>query len=216
MKLGKTSWLILIVGVVIVAFASLGLAHSRQVSEHEQINEELTVAEMRLTNVQLKELQARKGELEAQLDESTAQLKAAEDNLSQSNESIDVTDFLFVIAQACGVVINDINSSDLSDDELAGVNCSVIRLSINVEGEVSSLIHFVARLNNDFTTGVVDSVDISIREITEEEVEGEIDEETEGETEEEASGVETENSTEPEPEMPSASIRLSVYSHQGN
>ena len=212
MKLGKTSWLILIVGVVIVAFASLGLARSRQVSEHEQLNEELTVAEMRLTNVKLTELQARQGELEAQLDEATAQRKAAEDNLSPSNESIDVTDFLFVIAQACDVVINDINSSDLSSDKLAEVSFSVIRLSINVEGEVSSLISFVTRLNNDFTTGVVDSVDISIPGITEEEVEGE--------TEEEANGVETENSTEPEPEpepgIPSASIRLSVYSYQGN
>ena len=212
MKLGKTSWLILIAGVVIVAFASLGVARSRQASEHEQLNEELTVAEMRLTNVQLTELQDRKGELEAQLDEATAQRKAAEDNLSQSNESIDVTDFLFVIAQACGVVINDIHSSDLSSDKLADVNCSVIRLSINVEGEVSSLISFVTKLNDDFTTGVVDSVDISIPGITEEEVEGE--------TEEEANGVETENSTEPEPEpepgIPSASIRLSVYSYQGN
>ena len=205
MKLGKTSWLILIAGVVIVAFTSLGLARSSQVNEHEQLNEELTVAETRLTNVQLKELQAGKGELEAQLDESTAQLKAAEDNLSQSNESIDVTDFLFVIAQACGVIINNISSSDLSSDKLAEVNCSVSHLSINVEGEVSSLISFVTKLNNDFTTGVVDSVDISIHGITEEEVEEEV-------------GEETENSTEPEPEpaMPSASIRLSVYSYQGN
>jgi len=207
LKLSKTSWLILIVGVVIVAFASLGLARARQVNEHEQLNEELTVAEMRLTKIQLKELQARKGELEAQLDEATAQLKAAKDNLSQSNESIDVTDFLFVIAQACGVVINNIYSSDLSDDELAGVNCSVSRLSINVEGEVANLISFVTALNNDFTTGVVDSVDISIPEIAEEET-------GEGETEEETNGVETENSTEPEPEIPSASIRLSVYSYQ--
>jgi hypothetical protein len=201
LKLSKTSWLILIVGVVIVAFASLGLARSSQANEHEQLNEELTVAEMRLANFQLKDLQARKGEVEAQLDEATAQLKAVKDDLSQSNESIDVTDFLFMTAQACGVVINDIHSSDLSSDELADVNCLVIRLSIAVAGDVPSLIHFVARLNTDFTTGVVDSVDISIPEITEEEV----------------GGVETENSTEPEePEIPSASIRLSVYSYQGN
>ena len=214
MKLSKTSWLILIAGVVIVAFASLGLTSSRQVSEHKQLTEELTVAETRLTNVQLKDLQVGKGELEAQLDETTAQLKAAEYNLSQSNESIDVTDFLFVIAQACGVIINNISSSDLSSDELAEVSCTVSRLSINVEGELPSLISFVTMLNNDFTTGVVDSVSISITEMPEEE----IGEETEGETEEEAGGVETENSTEPEPEpeIPSASIRLSVYSYQGN
>ena len=203
MKLGKTSWLILIAGVVIVAFVSLGLARSRQVGEHEQLNEELTVAETRLTNVQLKELQIRKGELEAQLDEATAQLKAAEDNLRQSNESIDVTDFLFVIAQACGVVINDIHSSDLSSDELAKINCSVSHLSITVTGDVPNLISLVTRLNNDFTTGVVDSVDITIHEITAQAVEGEIAAETEGETEEEPSGVATENSTEPEePEIP--------------
>lgn len=239
MKLGKTSWLIIISSVVIVAFASLGMAHSSLVDELEQLDEELALAEMRLDKGQLQEVKTRKSELEQQLDLAEEEQHSAREEISVSNESIYVTDALFVIAQSCNVTINDIRSSDLSPEELAGVSCSAIQLSITAGGKVADLINFVTRLNTDFTTGIVNSADINIpgqetetepvtvmlsgegadeaaEEEEEEEEEGEGGEEAEEEPAEEEPAEEEIAETTGGPKSPSASIRLTVYSYQGD
>ena len=196
MKLGKTSWIILTIGVLVVAFGTLGIARAYQIQEQEQLNEELSVAEMRLSKVQLKELRSQKSELEVQLDQTASQLEAAKDSLRQSIESIEVTDSVFEIAEACGVEIIDVSSSELDNDNLEGIDCSIIRLTMSVEGDVPNLISFVTKLNNDFITGIVRSVQMDTQEAYEE-VEGE----AEGEQAEEE-------------KKPSVNIQMIVYSYR--
>ena len=196
MKLSKTSWIILTIGVLVVAFGTLGIARAQQVQEQEQLNEELSVAEMRLSKVQLKELRSQKSELEVQLDQTASQLEAAKDSLRQSIESIEVTDSVFEIAEACGVEIIDVSSSELDNDNLEGIDCSIIRLTMSVEGDVPNLISFVTKLNNDFITGIVRSVQMDTQEAYEE-VEGE------------AGGEQAE-----EEKKPSVNIQMIVYSYR--
>ncbi|MFC2002178.1 hypothetical protein ACFLUZ_06760 [Chloroflexota bacterium] len=206
MKLGKISWIILSVGIVMVAFASLGIARAQQVREHEQLQEEISITETRLAKYQLKELHVRQSDLEEQLNQATSNLKAAKDNLRQPIESIGVTGSLFQIAESCGVEITGISSSGIASDKLTGITCATIRLAIDVEGDVPNLISYVIKLNNDFTTGVVMSVQSNPQEMTEEETEGEqTGEEVEGEPGEEE-----------EAEKPSAHIQLAIYTYQGD
>ena len=200
MKLGKASWLILTAGVLIITFAGLGVARFQQLDERDQLSGELAVAQHRLGKFQLKQLASQKLALEQQLAGAIAQLEAVRNEIIQPLESITVTDSLFEIAQACGVEITDIISSDLDDGELEGIPSSVINLSIRVEGYVLNLIDFTVKLNNDFTAGVVTSVKMNTAQEVEEETEGE---QAEGEIEEE------------EAEMPSASIQLVIYGYQG-
>ena len=209
MKLGRTSWIILSVGIAIVAFASLGIARAQQVREHEQLQEELSITETRLENYQLKELQTQQKDLEEQLNQATSNLKAAKDNLRQPIESIGVTDSLFQIAESCGVEITGMSSSGIASDKLTGITCSTIQLAIDVEGDVANLISYVIKLNNDFTTGVVQSVNINTQEMTGEEIEGE---QTGEETGEEIEGEPGEE----EVEKPSAHIQLAIYTYQGD
>ena len=211
MKLGKTSWLILTLGIFIIAFGSLGVARSQQVEEQSQLEDELTVAEKRLSNLQLKEFHSQKNELEQQLDQALSQLEDAKDVLHQSIESIVVTDALFEIASACDVVIIQVNSSAISQEKLPGMTSSVTRLNITVEGDVLSLISFITKLNNDFTTGVVESAGISTQRLVQEEIQGEAgEEETEGETGESTEGETGEATT------PNANIQLLVYTYGGD
>ena len=56
MKLSKTSWLILTVGVFVITFASLGAVSYQQVHQQDRLNEELAVAEMRLKGGKLEQL----------------------------------------------------------------------------------------------------------------------------------------------------------------
>jgi hypothetical protein len=161
-KLSKTSWLLLSVGIFVVVVASLGLTRSQQIQEQDKLSDELSIAETRLDKLQVKELRQQQEELQVQLDESTIQLTAAKDTLHQTAESIDVTDELFVIAQACGVEIMDISSAGVRSDKLEGIDCLSITLNVMAEGELPNIISFVIRLNNDFTTGIVKTAKISV------------------------------------------------------
>jgi hypothetical protein len=73
---------------------------------------------------------------------------------------------LFDIAEAYGVEVTELSSSGLVSEELEGVPCSVLSLTVRVEGDIPDLIGFITKLNDDFTTGVVQSVEISIPETT--------------------------------------------------
>ncbi len=209
MKLGKTSWIIIIIGVVIVAFASVGVTRSRLISEHNQINDDLSVAEKRLDTVQVKDLHSQQSELDTQLDEASSRLTAAKNAMHWPNESIDVTDFLFKIAEGCGVKLTNIQSSGLSSEKLGGINCSAIKLTIMADGDVLNLIDFVIKLNTDFTTGIVNSVDIDTRAFTGIGV-------TDNQTEEGAAAIAQSENVTGEERSPAANIRLTVYSYQGS
>jgi len=162
LKLSKTSWVILLVGIFVVIVAGLGLTRSQQFQEQGQLNDELSIAEKRLSNLQVKQLHQQQEELQGRLDASMVQLTAANDRLRQSVESIDVTDEFFAIAQYCGVQVDSISSSEIKSGELEDVVCSMITVNAVVAGEVSNLISFVTWLNHDFTTGVVQSAQITI------------------------------------------------------
>ena len=169
MTLSKTSWIILTVGISIIAFASLGFARAQQLHERNQLNEELSTAELRLNRLQLSQLSSQREELEKQLTESIAQLETTKTILSQPAESIAASSTLFNIAETCDVEITEISSSGLASGDLEGITCSVLPFTVRAEGVISSLMSFIFTLNDDFITGAVESVDISVSENTTEE-----------------------------------------------
>lgn len=207
MKLSKTSWIIITVGIIIIAFGGLGIARHQQVLEQTQLRDELSVTAARLQKIQIKPLQSQHSELQEQLDQALSQLETAKDELRQPIESIDVTDAIFEIAEACDMEITRFSSSALSDDKLDGISYSVIKLTITVEGDVPNFISFVIKLNNDFGTGIANSVQMGIEDAPEE-----VEEEAEEETEEEE---EEEEQTEEEPDRSSGTIQMVIYTYQG-
>jgi hypothetical protein len=162
LKLSKTSWIFLSIGIFVVVIGSLGLARSKQLRDQAEMGDELNIAEMRVSNLQVKELNQRQEELQEKLDESIVQLEAAEESLRQPIASIDVTDEFFAIAYSCGVEVTNISSSSISSEDLEGIPCSKITINAMVTGKVSNLINFIIRLNNDFTTGIVNSAYMNI------------------------------------------------------
>ena len=161
-KLSKTSLLILCVGVFVVVVASLGVARSQQLQEQGRLEEELNMVEMRLSQLEVTQLIKQQEELQWELDENIMQLTAAKDKLHQLIESIDVTDKFFEIAQSCNVTVMNISSSGIGSENLGDIACSAITLNAVVTGEVPNLISFVISLNDDFTTGIVKSAQITV------------------------------------------------------
>ncbi|MFH1169532.1 MAG: hypothetical protein V1691_02440 [Chloroflexota bacterium] len=166
MKLSKTSWIILVIGVIVVAFGSLGIAYSQMTKEQTQLQNDLDVAEKRLANLQLKDLTAQRDDLTVQVSHAASQGEAARNALRYSIESIDVTDSLFFIAHSSGVAITDMSSTGPRSDEVGGVEGFVLPLSVRAAGDVSDLINFVINLNSDFTTGIVKSAQITLPSVS--------------------------------------------------
>jgi hypothetical protein len=205
-KLGKTSWLILILGVFIIAFGSLGITRAQQVEEQNELEDTLSVAEKRLANLQLRDLQTEKLNLEQQLAQAELQLEQSREALRHPITSIDVTDALFKVAGDCEVKITEISSSGVGTEALENINCSVIKLNIGVEGEVLKLIDFVTQLNTDFPTGLVKSADISTQALEADTVAEGLASDNETLIEEEEESAEEGN--------PTARIQMIIYSYQ--
>lgn len=169
MKLSKTSWLVIIVGIFVIALLGLGVVRSQQVQQQNQLSEELASAELRLKGIQLKPLSHQQEELENGLSQTRSQLEAVKAIVSQPIESITISSILFDTAEAHGVNLTEITSSSIASDRLEGLACSVLRLTAKVKGEVPKLVSFITGLNGNLTTGVMKSVEISIPEVAGEE-----------------------------------------------
>ena len=166
MKLSKTSWLIIPIGVFTILLAGLCVVHAQQVGQLGQLNDELAVAQLKLSGFQAEQPTERPAELEKQLSETKAQSETARTTLSQRVKIITISNTLFEIAKSYGVEVTEIKSSGMAENELEGVPCSALSLNARIEGEVANLVNFITRLNNELATGVVKSVEINIPEST--------------------------------------------------
>ena len=164
MKLSKTSWLIIIIGVFVILLVGLGIVRSQQVHQQNELNEQLALAQSKIQVIQLEPLSHRQGELEQQFSETDSQSESAKAILSQPIRSITISDLLFNIAEANNVNVTEINSSGLASEELAGVTCTVLPFTARVEGELTDLVSYITRLNSDLATGFVKSVEINVPE----------------------------------------------------
>jgi len=189
MKLSKRVWIFLAVGIFVIAFAGLNMAYSKQDEEQSRLNEELSLAQLRLEKQPAPQLSSRQAELESRLAQLETQLKNAKGSLSQSIQSIEATHTLFDVAETCGVEIIEIRSLGLTSKKLEGLPCSVLTLTAKAEGDVSKLISFILELSENFPTGAVETVEIDVPEVTE----------GEGET-----------------EKPSANFKLCIHTYEGD
>ena len=162
MKLSKMSWLMIAVGVFAILLVGLGVVRSQQVSQQNESNEQLALAQSKVQGINLAQLSYRQEELERELSKTDSQSESAKTVLSQQIGSIAISDILFNIAEASDVNIIEINSSGVGSEELAGVTCSVLPLTAKVEGELAALVSYITTLNSNLPTGIVKSVEISI------------------------------------------------------
>jgi hypothetical protein len=157
--------MILLAGLFLVVIVSLGLARSQQISAQSQLNDELGIANARVSNLQIAHLREQEQDLRAQLKESQARVEEVKDRLrNEMVLSVEITDEFFEIADACDVEVVSLSTSGLSGEELGDVVCQAVPFSGTVEGSLANIVSFIHRLNNDYSTGVVKSAQISVGE----------------------------------------------------
>ncbi len=200
MKVSKTALIFLGVGIFVILVAILGMTYSQQTQEQSRLNQELSLAQLRLKEYASQQLSSQQAELESQLTQLEARLKVVKDGLYQSIQSIEVTETLYEItetlyevAETSDVEIVEISSPGLATEELEGITYSFLSLAVTVEGDVRDLIDFIDAWTEKYPTGVVELVEMTVPLPEEEE---ELEEE--------------------ELEKPSADIRLLIYTYEGN
>jgi len=162
MKISRASWVILASGVFIIVLAGLGMTRSGQMAAEDKLAEDLQVAQARLSNLQVTQLQTQINEYNAQLNDAKSQADDILQKLKQTVISVDVAEKFFVLADYYGVTINNITTSSIAQQPFASVNCETISLSASVSGELENLINFIIGLNNNFSTGFVRAAQLSI------------------------------------------------------
>jgi len=213
MKLGKTAWIILVTGIFVIASASLYWLYLQEEPKQEELNAQLSAVQAQLPNLaeQRASLESTLTELEDNLAQATSQLKTAKAAFPALVESIEVDELLFGIADDWGLKITSLTASEpsdleveveveMEDIEVEDVTYLVTSFAMDVKGEVTDILNFIHTIVNhrDFDTATVELVNIVVPEpISEEEKEGLTEEEIE------------------EKEMPSATIKLVIYSYKG-
>ncbi len=212
MKLGKIAWLILGIGIIIIALGSLYMLYRGQLAEQERLNDALSLAQATVPKlaVDRTNLESTLTELQDKLAQATSRLKTAKAAFPTSSvESIEVDELLFQIADAWDLDITSLTAEEPSvqiveveveDIDVADVTYSVTSFTVAVKGEVTDILDFINTIvtHEDFITATVEVVNITVPEpLTEEEKADLTEEEIE------------------EKEKPSATIQLVIYSYRG-
>jgi DNA-binding protein YbaB len=161
-KLSKTSWLILAVGLFVVMAAGLGITRSQQAQEQGRLSDELAISEQSLASIQIAGLASQLAELQQSADQAQLQLDQAQQKLEQTVISVDIADEFFSIASTCGVKVISLSTSPILPNMYEGIGLATTSLTAAVDGELPALIDFVESLNADFTTGMIETTQIDI------------------------------------------------------
>jgi hypothetical protein len=160
-KLSKISWLILSAGLFLVILVSLGVTRSGQLKEQNRLEEELSISTARVEKIETTDMRPELDEALRRVDEAKSQRDEAAQRLNQMIESVDVTDKFFAIAGHNNIQVNTLSNTQLSSESVNGVNCATISIGASVSGDISDIMDFIISLNDGYTTGYVQSVQIN-------------------------------------------------------
>lgn len=210
MKLGKTSWLILGIGIIVIALISLYTIYFQQTGEQKRLNESLAAAQdtMPQLTAERTDLESTLAEVEARLADIISRLEAGKAAYPSSVESIEYDEALFDFADSLELDIALLESEEPGDEaveveieniEVEAVTYFVTSFIVDVRGDIGDILSFIHEIVTDeeFSTSTIELVDITIEHLTEEAKEGMTSDEIE------------------KAEMPLASIRLIIYGYEG-
>ncbi|MFC1847627.1 hypothetical protein ACFLW5_02305 [Chloroflexota bacterium] len=162
--MSNRSWLIVLTGVFVIALVGLGIVYYQQTSQREELEQNIALEQSNLAKMNLENLTATQAEQEAQLSQVTSQFQSVKAILSQSTTSAVATDSLFDNAEKHSLEIIGVVSSIPIIENFEGIDASKIALTLKIEGDIDDIVSFVNELNNNFITGFIESVAITIAE----------------------------------------------------
>jgi hypothetical protein len=218
MKLGRTAWLVLGIGIFAIAFVFLYMASSRQLSEQADIKSSLALAQNSLPKLisQREVLASQLSQQQSQISLNQSTLVAAEAVLSkakamfpESIESINYSEILFSIAQKYKLEVNSLKASEPNERKVENIIYAVTTLEIEVRpaDPRPTTVEAFAKYIDDAVDNVLDFVDTVVRDgsFTNTTIEVVDMKYLDPPDEEKIEGA----------EKPTATIRIVIYSYEG-
>jgi hypothetical protein len=173
MRLSRTAWLILGIGVLVIALVALYVVYSRQSSEQRELKASLATAQASLPGV-VSGREAAEAELtqwQDKLAEDTSLLARSQAKFPKSEESIEYDEVLFDIAYACHLDVTKITASEPNITKVGDITFTVFSFDVevrSVRNKVDDILDMATIIDTgeDFTAANVEVVKIEIREPT--------------------------------------------------
>ncbi len=204
MRLSKIAWLILGIGIFVIAFGILFVGYSRLSGEQETAQKELSAAQALLPQL-ISEREDWTNQLDQLVDQSLQVDSALNKSMAkfpQAVESIEYDEELIMIAHACDLEIASLTASEPLEKEVEGIIYTITTFKVEVisgyplpdpltkayiDETIANMLTFINAIVTDdyFTTATIEQVNIESPQ------------------------------PEEEGEKPSATITLIIYSYQG-
>jgi hypothetical protein len=175
MKLGKTSWLILGAGILVIAAVALYMVYHEQVWEQRRLRDSLAAAQHTFLaavseqGAQQRQLAHLEGEL-ARLTDTVIQagylLAHTKRIFPEAVGSIEYGEILFNLADDYCLILTSLTASEPRDEMVDGVTYSVASFSLHVKGRVTNLLDFINMLtiSEYFASAAIGPVSMTIPE----------------------------------------------------
>ncbi len=144
MKLSKTAWLVLGIGIFVISMAGLYMVYSQQTSEQKRLNDRLAVAQSTFPGLvteqtdweeQVADLESQLAQLGSELNIATILLNSTAASFPYSTESIEYDEILFQFADEWQLEIAILTASEPRDKDVEGIIYSVTSFMITVQGQ---------------------------------------------------------------------------------
>lgn len=229
MKLGKTAWYILGIGILVIALGSLYMLYRGQVDEQERLNDALAVAQATAPKLakERANLESTLTELEDKLAQAASQMKKARAVFPTSSvESIEVDELLFQIADTWDLDITSLTASEprdkkikveVEDIKVEDVTYLVTSFTVNVRGKAPESVFETEEEHKAYIDETVgDILDFINTIVTHEDFNTATVELVNMKAPEPLTEEELEEMEEiTEKDIPSATIQLVIYSYRG-
>ncbi len=164
LTISTATWILLIVGILVVGLVSLGMTYNVNQEKQTKLNEELLEAQLRLKKFHPEQRTTEREQLEKQLEQAQTQLDKTKSLLSQPLTSIDTDDAILSLSEKYSVHVTEISSPGLDSETVSRISRFSLPLTIRVDGDITNIIGFIAGLQQNYTASVIKSIEISFAE----------------------------------------------------
>ena len=144
MRINRKVVLIVIIVVIGIAAGVLFSMYSRQAAERNSLDAQLEKAQTLTAG-----LTGQKKELEDKLVSAESLLAQSRAKFPQSVQSIEYGEYLFDIAEDCGVTLESLKFPTPVEKKVGSVTYSVVSLSLPVSGPLDNIFDFISTIRTD-------------------------------------------------------------------
>ena len=205
MKISKTSWIVLLVGIFLIMSASIGWIYYQQLQQEKGIESEIAAARQALAVITFDNLNEQKAAINDEIENTNKAISDIQQDLYSEIYSINITELILSEAQGQDIAVKEMSSSGQTAALLGGIPFNSIKIDISLEGALIDIKTFVERLNERFPNSVTEYVQMD-----------RLDVETESEEDPESTPTPIPEIETGAMDLMKGKISLTIYSYEGD